>query len=99
MFRSAKSAFRKCLSSAFGLGGEEFVSLPGMRWVLHAGTSVQGDSRSKGRHGGKESDSSLYTEGLDSPWRMEQLKDGKPPQHLSIIRHCASTDRLEDSLE
>ncbi|KAK8916414.1 putative protein phosphatase 2C 27 [Platanthera zijinensis] len=26
----------------------------------------------EGRHGGKESDSSLYAEGIDSPWRMEQ---------------------------
>ncbi|KAK8941427.1 hypothetical protein KSP39_PZI010321 [Platanthera zijinensis] len=34
MFRSAKSAFRKCLSSAFGLGGEEFVNLPGMRCAV-----------------------------------------------------------------
>ncbi|KAK8957889.1 putative protein phosphatase 2C 27 [Platanthera zijinensis] len=53
----------------------------------------------EGRHGDKESDSSLYTEGLDSPWRMEQLKDEKPHQHLSIIRHCASTARLVDSSE
>ncbi|KAK8940407.1 putative protein phosphatase 2C 27 [Platanthera zijinensis] len=53
----------------------------------------------EGRHGGKESDSSLYPEDLDSPRRMEQLKDGKPPRHLSIIRHCASTARLVDSSE
>ncbi|KAK8952490.1 hypothetical protein KSP39_PZI004399 [Platanthera zijinensis] len=36
MFRPAKRARRRCLSSAPGVGGEEFVSLPGMRWDLHA---------------------------------------------------------------
>ncbi|KAK8954641.1 hypothetical protein KSP39_PZI002070 [Platanthera zijinensis] len=53
----------------------------------------------EGRHDSKESDSSLYAEGLHSPWWMEQLKDGKSPRHLSIIRHCASTARLVDSSE
>ncbi|KAK8958665.1 putative protein phosphatase 2C 27 [Platanthera guangdongensis] len=46
----------------------------------------------KDRHDG-------LAEGLDSPWQMEQLKDGKPPRHLSIIRHCASTAKLVDSSE
>ncbi|XP_020575120.1 probable protein phosphatase 2C 27 [Phalaenopsis equestris] len=30
---------------------------------------------------------------------MEQMNDAKPPRHLSVIRHCASTNRLVDSSE
>lgn len=51
----------------------------------------------EGRYGGKEIVSSPFDE--ESPKGMEQMNDAKPPRHLSVIRHCASTARLVDSSE
>ncbi|KAH0456289.1 hypothetical protein IEQ34_014196 [Dendrobium chrysotoxum] len=53
----------------------------------------------QGRYGRKEIGSSLFGEEPESTKGMEQMNDGKPPRHLSVIRHCASTARLVDSSE
>ncbi|XP_010940247.1 probable protein phosphatase 2C 27 [Elaeis guineensis] len=45
------------------------------------------------------SGSSLDRQDLDTPEATKQIKAGKPPRHLSAIRHCASTARLDISSE
>lgn len=43
--------------------------------------------------------SSLDGQDPDTPEATKQIKAGKPPRHLSVIRHCASTARLDISAE
>lgn len=45
------------------------------------------------------SGSSLDGQDLEAPEANKQIKAGKPPRHLSAIRHCASTARLDISAE
>lgn len=52
-----------------------------------------------GRYAGKEDGSSSEGEGPDALDVMNQVKTGKPPRHLSVIRHCVSTARLVSSTE
>lgn len=53
----------------------------------------------EGRYGGKENGSSAAGEDPETPEDMKETKAGKPPRHLSVIRHCVSTTRLADSTD
>uniref|UniRef100_A0A1D1ZKF0 protein-serine/threonine phosphatase n=1 Tax=Anthurium amnicola TaxID=1678845 RepID=A0A1D1ZKF0_9ARAE len=52
-----------------------------------------------GGYGSQEDNSSREGESTDDLDDMNQVKTGKPPRHLSVIRHCASTARLVSELE
>ncbi|XP_010909291.1 probable protein phosphatase 2C 27 isoform X1 [Elaeis guineensis] len=53
----------------------------------------------EGTYGGKENGSSAAGEDPETPEGMKETKAGKPPRHLSVIRHCVSTSRLTDSTD
>lgn len=53
----------------------------------------------EGRYGGKENGSSAGAEDPETPEDMKELNAGKPPRHLSVIRHCVSTAHFVDSTD
>ncbi|KAG1355298.1 putative protein phosphatase 2C 27 [Cocos nucifera] len=53
----------------------------------------------EGKYGGKQNGSSADAEDPETPEDMKESKSGKPPRHLSVIRHCASTARFADSTD
>lgn len=52
-----------------------------------------------GGYGSKGDGSSLEDESAEAVDVMNQAKTGKPPRHLSVMRHCVSTARLVPSEE
>ncbi|CAA7391225.1 unnamed protein product [Spirodela intermedia] len=52
-----------------------------------------------GGYGSKGDGSSMEDESAEAVDIMNQAKTGKPPRHLSVMRHCVSTARLVSSNE
>ncbi|PKA48123.1 putative protein phosphatase 2C 27 [Apostasia shenzhenica] len=53
----------------------------------------------EGRHGGNEIGPCMDGDDPDSSKGLNQMKIGKPPRNISVIRHCASSVLLVDSAE
>ena len=48
------------------------------------------------RYTANQDGSRLDGEDPESPEDMKQMKLGKPPRHLSVVRHCASSARFPE---
>lgn len=48
---------------------------------------------------GKDNGLSMDDENSKTMESLKQIRVGKPPRHLSVLRHCVSTARLEAGTE